>query len=350
MRDLQAAYRRNLPALISELETAASALRVGRAGADEEVRRLAHQLKGSGGSYGFPEVSDAAAAVLRVADGDPVPVVDRLLAVLTAVAAGNAPHTARILLIDDDPLIRHLVAATLGNGHYELVEAESFAAAGRHLDAPLDLIILDLFLPDGDGREILRLLRREPATSSVPVVILSGEVAERAQAECLAIGASAFVEKPFDAGKFAALVTELVGVDAPPASAGTPESVRPGGTPRVLIAEDDTLTASLARDRLERDGFEVVLAVNGLEALRCAEEEVFDLVILDVKMPYIDGFQLLGELRSRPRYEGTPIVILTAMGSEHSVVRAFELGASDYILKPFSPTELTARVERLLGM
>ena len=350
MRDLQAAYRRNLPSLISELQTAASALRVARAGADEEVRRLAHQLKGSGGSYGFPEVSDAAAAVLSASDDDGVATVDQLLSVMSTVAAGDAPHTARILLIDDDPLIRHLVGATLGSGQFELVEAESFAAAGGHLDAPLDLIILDLFLPDGDGREILRLLRSEPATSSVPVVILSGEVAERAQAECLAIGANAFVEKPFDAGEFATLVRELIGGDAPLTAAAAPSTARRGGTPRVLIAEDDTLPASLARDRLERDGFDVTLAVNGLEALRCAEEEVFDLVILDVKMPYIDGFQLLAELRSRERYEEVPVVILTAMGSEHSVVRAFELGASDYVLKPFSPTELTVRVERLLGM
>ncbi len=350
MRDLQAAYRRNLPSLINELEAAASGLRVGRAGADEDIRRIAHQLKGSGGSYGFPEVSEAAASVLIADEGGAVSAVDSLLGVLAAVAAGDAPHPARILLIDDDPLIRHLVAATIGSGPYELVEAESFAAAGGHLDAPLDLIILDLFLPDGDGREILRLLRKEPATSSVPVVILSGEVAERAQAECLEIGASAFVEKPFDAGQFAALITDLVGGDAPPTSSVAAVAARAAGTPRVLIAEDDNLTASLARDRLERDGFEVDLAVNGLEALRCAEEDRYDLVILDVKMPYIDGFQLLSELRSRPRYDDVPIVILTAMGSEHSVVRAFELGASDYILKPFSPTELTVRVERLLGM
>ena len=66
MRDLQSAYRRNLPALIGELETAASGLRVGRAAADEDIRRLAHQLKGSGGSYGFPEVSEAAALPHRI--------------------------------------------------------------------------------------------------------------------------------------------------------------------------------------------------------------------------------------------------------------------------------------------
>ena len=350
MRDLQAAYRRTLPSLISQLERAASALRLGVAGADEEVRRLAHQLKGSGGSYGFPEVSLAAAGVLNAPEDTTVGSVEALLDVMSAIATGDAPHTARILLIDDDPLIRHLVAATLGNGSYELLEAESFAEAGKYLNAPLDLIVLDLFLPDGDGRQVLALLRQEPATSSVPVIILSGELAAHAQEECLAIGASAFVEKPFDAAEFAILVGGLVGGEAPPAEASR---VRRNGAEhrhRVLIAEDDVLTAGLASDRLQRDGFDVVEAVNGLEALKFAEGEVFDLVILDVKMPYIDGFQILSELRARSDYSATPIVILTAMGSEHSVVRAFELGASDYILKPFSPTELTARVERLLGM
>jgi len=263
---------------------------------------------------------------------------------------GDAPQTVRILLIDDDPLIRHLVAATLSTGPYELIEAETFAAAGPYLDAPLELIILDLFLPDGDGREILSLLRAAPATSTVPVIVLSGEVAERAQAECVAIGASAFVEKPFDAGAFANLVAEVIGGQVVTARARPSLRVRSERVHRVLIAEDDALTAGLAADRLQRDGFEVTQAVNGLEALKLAENDVFDLVVLDVKMPYIDGFQLLAELRGRPEYAEVPIVILTAMGSEHSVVRAFELGASDYILKPFSPTELTARAERLLGM
>lgn len=350
MRDLQAAYRRTLPSLIRDLEEAASGLRLGRAGADESVHRLAHQLKGSGGSYGFPEVSAAAAAVLAAEPDDAVDAVTGLLEVMVTIAAGDAPHTSRILLIDDDPLIRHLVAATLSAGPHEIVEADSFAAAGGYLDAPLDLIILDLFLPDGDGREILALLRREPATSSVPVVILSGEVASRAQDECLALGASAFVEKPFDAGEFAELVGRLVGGEAPPVDGVRTRPLSGHATRRVLIAEDDQLTADLAADRLQRDGFDVALAVNGLEALKLVDDEVFDLVVLDVKMPYIDGFQLLSELRGRPKYDDVPIVILTAMGSEHSVVRAFELGASDYILKPFSPTELTARVERLLGM
>ncbi len=350
MRDLQAAYRRTLPSLISKLERAISALRVNATGADEEIRRLAHQLKGSGGSYGFPEVTDAAAAVLAAGTEDAVQTAVRLLDVMGAIAAGDAPRTARILIVDDDPLIRHLVAATLGGGSYELLEAESFAEAGRFLGAPLDLIILDLFLPDGDGREVLSLLRGEPATSTVPVVVLSGELASHAQEECLAIGASAFVEKPFDAGEFADMVNRLIGGEVPPTRPRPPSGSNGESQYRVLIAEDDALTAGLAVDRLQRDGFDVVQAVNGLDALKSTEHEVFDLVILDVKMPYIDGFQLLSELRSRPDYSTTPIVILTAMGSEHSVVRAFELGASDYILKPFSPTELTARVERLLGM
>jgi len=119
---------------------------------------------------------------------------------------------------------------------------------------------------------------------------------------------------------------------------------------KILLAEDDSLTAKLLIYRLTREpGFEVTHCPDGLDALAKAQEESIDIAILDINMPGMDGFDLLSRLRQMPRYADLPIAMLTALGSERDVVRGLELGANDYIVKPFSPTEVIARVRRLLG-
>ena len=117
---------------------------------------------------------------------------------------------------------------------------------------------------------------------------------------------------------------------------------------RVLVAEDDEISATILLHRLQKEGLDVVRYDNGQEAYEHALEETPNLVILDVKMPGMDGFDVLERLRRTPSYSTVPIILLTSMGSEADVVRGLQLGADDYILKPFSPVELSARVWRLL--
>ncbi|HEX9691096.1 MAG TPA: response regulator [Gemmatimonadales bacterium] len=116
----------------------------------------------------------------------------------------------------------------------------------------------------------------------------------------------------------------------------------------VLVAEDDRVTSSLIVHRLERERYLVKHVTDGPEAVRLARERAFDIVVLDVKMPGIDGFEVLKQLRELPGYEQTPILMLTALGGEDHVVRGLQMGANDYIAKPFSPLELMARIQRLL--
>lgn len=116
----------------------------------------------------------------------------------------------------------------------------------------------------------------------------------------------------------------------------------------VIIAEDDDLTASVVRHRLELDGFKVKHFRDGASALAAAKETTVSLFILDVKMSVMDGFELIENIRRVKALANTPIVMLSSMGREKDIVRAFELGADDYVRKPFSPEELKARIHRLL--
>jgi two-component system phosphate regulon response regulator PhoB len=118
----------------------------------------------------------------------------------------------------------------------------------------------------------------------------------------------------------------------------------------VLVAEDDPVTAKVLLHRLSNEpGLRVVHADDGTAALALAQREPLDAAILDIRLPGLDGLGVLARLREIPRYERLPILMLTSLGSETDVVRGFELGADDYVVKPFSPAELIARVRRLLA-
>ena len=114
---------------------------------------------------------------------------------------------------------------------------------------------------------------------------------------------------------------------------------------RILVVDDERGLVKLIRLNLEQDGFEVVEANNGAEAMEKLRVTLPDLVLLDVMMPDMDGFQVLKMIRE---IGNTPVIMLTAKGEESDIVRGLELGADDYITKPFSPKILTSRIRAVL--
>ena len=120
--------------------------------------------------------------------------------------------------------------------------------------------------------------------------------------------------------------------------------------PAALLVEDDESIAFLLRFLLERLGCRVIAATDGVEAMQAIESgEVARLVLLDMMLPVHDGLTLLARLRSLPRWEGVPVVMLTARGEQGFVDRAFAAGATDFVQKPFNPGELMERLKPLLA-
>ena len=115
----------------------------------------------------------------------------------------------------------------------------------------------------------------------------------------------------------------------------------------VLVADDDDDILLLVTTRLKRDGFEVVSAQNGVDALALAEQHRPRVAVLDVGMPGLDGIEVLTAIRAAAELGDTRVLLLTAKAQESDVRRGFESGADAYVKKPFSPAELAARVREL---
>jgi two-component system phosphate regulon response regulator PhoB len=121
------------------------------------------------------------------------------------------------------------------------------------------------------------------------------------------------------------------------------------GTPTILVADDEEDLRELVAYRLSRSGYEVVEAVDGQEALELATQRTPDLMVLDVMMPRLDGYELTRRVREQDSLRSVPVILLTARSQETDVSRGFDVGADDYLKKPFNPDELVARVRAVLG-
>jgi len=136
---------------------------------------------------------------------------------------------------------------------------------------------------------------------------------------------------------------ELIDEDLPETGAG------PSRDTCVLLVEDEEQLRRVMKDLLEREGYTVAEARDGIQALDQVDRHAPDIIVLDLNLPSVDGYTVLQQLRSRPATRTIPIVVLTAKGDEDNEVRVFQLGADDFITKPFRARALSARLEAVLG-
>lgn len=137
------------------------------------------------------------------------------------------------------------------------------------------------------------------------------------------------------------------GIMTTPTENSTPQEN--AAQPTVLVVEDDDQISYLLRFLLEREGYRVLLARDGHEVIKLIDEiPPPRLAIMDIMMPYADGFELLTRIRAKPDWREMPVIMLTARSQEKDIVRALDMGANDYVVKPFLLEELKARIRRLV--
>lgn len=116
----------------------------------------------------------------------------------------------------------------------------------------------------------------------------------------------------------------------------------------IVLAEDNSTLSLLLKFRLEKEGYNLLIAADGKQAIELIEQDSPDLILTDIMMPFISGLEVISHVRNQLNLQ-TPIVVFSSAGQEEMVLKAFNLGANDFMGKPFSPNELVIRVKRLIG-
>lgn len=241
------------------------------------------------------------------------------------------PGRGHVLVIDDDPAARELLARALTKDGFAVGMAatgpEGLEAAERHKP---DVVVLDVLLPEQDGWDVLRVLKQHPVLEDVPVVLVT-MVEDRSKG--LALGATEYLTKPVDAKRLQEVLARLC-----------------AGPAEVLVVDDDPAVRDMLQRTLEREGHRVQLAEDGAEALECLQGPLPSLVVLDLMMPNVDGFQVLAAVRESERLREVPVVVFTAMELAEAERQQLDAGAVRVIQKGgVGRDELLAEVGRLVA-
>jgi len=258
-----------------------------------------------------------------------------------------------VLIVDDDPVFRSLTRDALEDAGLRVIEAADGAEACRRCaEARPSLVIVDVVMPAMDGFAVCRELRRRDASRHIPILMATGATEHDSIDKAYGAGASDFILKPIEwdhlAYRVRYMLRKAAGMEASRAAALPVDVSASERKISVLIVDDDPVIRSLTRDALEDDGYDVVEAEDGLAAYKACEHAVPGLIIADVLMPGMDGFELCRALRHRPETEHVPILVATGLDDHGSIAAAYEAGATDFIVKPLNWLILSYRVRYML--
>jgi len=258
------------------------------------------------------------------------------------LAAGEARR--RILVVDDTRESRLLLSKLLDVVGFEVHEATNGLEAIELWQRwQPDLIFMDQRMPLMDGSEATRLIRAEEGAQRkkrTAIVALTASAFEHEREAILASGADEFVMKPYIEEEIFAVITKTIGVAFHEVEL-LPH--RPSMASRVLLVDDDMINRHILRELLSQLGLEVTEARNGAEALTLLDDTTFDVVLLDIEMPQLDGRETVKAIRARERYRDLPVIAMTAHDRSHAVD-----GMTDYLGKPIDGPQLAAVLSRVL--
>ena len=277
----------------------------------------------------------------------------------------GTPRGARVLIVDDNATnrfllteqltvwgVRHAAADTADRALHMLREARADGDSFR-------LVIIDMQMPDVDGESLGRSIRADPDLADTLLVMMTSMSAIGHARRLASIGFSACLTKPVRQSQLFDCLATAFGGKTPAGSVPSSEPATrhaEGATPRrgerILLAEDNVTNQTVATRLLEKMGFAVVAVANGREAVRALETGRFDLVLMDVQMPVMDGFDATSAIRSPQSAvlnRRVPVIAMTAHALKGDRERCLAAGMDDYVSKPIDPKELAKVTERWVG-
>ncbi len=246
-----------------------------------------------------------------------------------------------VLILDDSLTVRMDLVQAFGDAGWRTAPAATAAQAWQLLaEQRVDVIVLDVLLPDADGVDVLRALRTDPATASLPVLMLSSEAEVKDRIRGLSTGADEYIGKPYDAAYLVARAEELI-------RAGTGET---SDLPRVLVIDGDAAVRQSLGDLFEGNGHLVVTAGSGLEGLRVAAAQRIDAVVINGALPDIDGATVIRRFRLDAALRGIPCLLLTASDDAAAELNALDAGADAFVRQDADSAVVLAKLSAALRL
>jgi CheY-like chemotaxis protein len=246
---------------------------------------------------------------------------------------GSLPQRSDcILVIDDDPTARELIAHQLQTEGFTVMTASGgIEGLKRARELRPAAITLDVMMPDLDGWSVLAALRQDAQMAEIPVIMVTILDEHR---RGMALGAAGYLTKPIDRERLNTMVRRFHS---------------PARRTHILVVEDDPIQRERVRGWLEAQEWLVQEAANGRDALACLHKDRPDLVLLDLMMPEMDGFQLVASLQKEPAWRDIPVIVVTAMDLTAADRASLNSGIKSVLVKEtFRPAELVERIRGLV--
>ena len=226
--------------------------------------------------------------------------------------------------------------------NFEIFAVNSAAKLYELLESIIpDLILLDADMPDVDGYETIKVLKANDRLAQIPVVFLTGKCDRESVVKGLSLGAADYIFKPFETERLIETLNNILSPKGYELSTREGSNNKPG-----VLAVDDVASMLRAIQYALHDRYNVYLLSKPEGVPNFLKAEKPDLILLDYLMPTMSGFDLISIIKTIPEHKDTPIIILTTEGTGEHVKEAINLGASDFIVKPFNPKELNDKVAK----
>jgi CheY-like chemotaxis protein len=264
---------------------------------------------------------------------------------------------ARILIIEDEAnnldVARRIVR---GAGHEAMTATDGLSGLEMARRERPDAVLVDLLLPKLDGWSVTRAIREEPWAKTIPIIAVSALAMEADRGRAREAGCDDFVTKPYAPAELRSVLNRYFADGSAPKVAARPADAPISGIEpserlgRVLVVDDEPSNVELIVRRLSGNGYETLTASNGHDAIAVAIKEQPDLILMDIMMPGLDGWQATKLLKGDPKTANIPVVFVTARDRPEDVAAGFEAGGMMYVNKPVEPVELFARVRNAIYM
>jgi signal transduction histidine kinase/DNA-binding response OmpR family regulator len=272
-----------------------------------------------------------------------------------------------VLVVDDNATNRRVLQEMLLNWGMEPIQADGGLQAierltgARQLSRPFPLVILDVNMPGMDGFEVARRIRRDPTLAGATIMMLSSSTRQGDADRCKEIGIAQYLTKPIKQSVLLDSILTVMGARRRQSAEAADQPGLPpdaqGAAPRqlrILLAEDNAINQCLAVRMLERAGHSVVVAANGRKAVQAAEQGDFDVILMDMQMPEMDGFEAAAAVRAREARAGRksyiPIIALTAHALKGDREKCLAAGMDGYVSKPIRANMLFKVIEEVVPM